>query len=302
MRATLIHNPSAGDGRLDGATLRQMLVEAGLQVRYRKRAGDWRKALRQKADLVIAAGGDGTVSAVALALSGSAMPLAILPLGMANNIGRALGVHGDIAELARAWQSAQPRPLDLGVISASWGEERFVESAGGGLFSHLIAVGEEEIESAQTLTGAEGDRALLVLKRLIEESKPRRWQVDLDGVDLSGDYIALEAMNIRFVGPKVPLAADADPADGLLDVVLVGEHERAELLDYVSGRLADSAAELPRLPIQRGRHLRVRPPTGEPMHAGDSLFAPPKADKDEESSADETYDILLRQAALMVYR
>lgn len=300
MRATLIHNPSAGDGQLDGEKLKQMLVEAGLQVRYRKRVEDWKKALRQPADVVVAAGGDGTVTKVALALSGSTTPLAILPLGTANNIGRALGVHGDIAELARGWQSAQPQPLDVGVISASWGEQRFVESAGGGLFSQLIAAGEEEIENAPALTGAEGDRALLVLKRLIEESTPRRWQVELDGTDLSGELIALEAMNIRFVGPKVPLAADADPADGLLDVVLVGQRERAELLDYVNGRLADSAAELPRLPVQRGRHLRLRPPTGEPMHAGDGLFVPPKSGRDE--GPGETYDILLRHEALLVYR
>jgi diacylglycerol kinase family enzyme len=301
MRATLIHNPAAGDAQLDGAEIKKMLAEAGLQVHYRSRKGDWKKALRKEAEVVIAAGGDGTVAEIAFELAGGSTPLAILPLGTANNIARSLGIAGEIAELARSWQSSAPRPLDIGVIRARWGEDRFIESAGGGLFSRLIGAGRDEIEKSQRLTGAEGDRALQVLKRLLDEAMPRRWRVELDGQDLSGEFVAVEAMNIRFVGPKVPLAADADPGDGLLDVVLVGGRERDELLQYVDGRLADSAAELPRLPVHRGRHVRLHPPAGEPLHVGDEEFGPPD-EADDAAGTDSTCDILLQAGALMVYR
>lgn len=300
MRATLIHNRSAGDAQLDGDKLKKMLTEAGLQVRYRERRGDWKEALDAKADLVIAAGGDGTVARVAHALTGSDKPhtpLAILPLGTANNISRTFGVSGEVGELATRWQSTKPRPLDLGVISATWGEERFIESAGGGLFSALIATGDEQIESSQGLTGNEDDRALQVLKDLLEDAQPQRWTVELDGEDMSGEYIGVEAMNIRFVGPKIPLAPDADPGDGLFDVVLIGAREQKVLLDYVSQRLETASGELPRLRTHRGRHLRVVAPKGERMHAGDALFTSPKGDEGEHA-----FDILLKPAVLKVFR
>lgn len=305
MRATLIHNRSAGDAQLDGDKLKKMLTDAGLQVRYRERKGDWKDALDAKADLIIAAGGDGTVSKIAHALAGSDRPdtpLAVLPLGTANNISRTLGVGGEVGELARRWQTVKPKPLDLGIISARWGEERFIESAGGGIFSHLIAVGEEQIENPQKLTGNEGDRALHVLKDLLEKAKPQRWEVELDGAGLSGQYIGIEAMNIRFVGPKIPLAPEADPGDGLLDVVLIGARQQKELLDYVTERLETASGELPEISVHRGRHLRVTAPKGERMHAGDALFDPPRSSSGDGADGAHAYDILLKPAVLKVFR
>ncbi|HEY7598905.1 MAG TPA: diacylglycerol kinase family protein [Candidatus Limnocylindrales bacterium] len=300
MRATLIHNPAAGDGQPSGARLKRMLADAGLQVRYRSRKGDWKKALRDEAELVIAAGGDGTVAKVALALSGSSTPLAILPLGTANNISRALGIGGEVGELVEGWRKGRPQPLDIGVISAAWGETRFVESAGGGVFGRLIDAAADEVEKPRGLTGAVGDRALHLLRRLLEQATPRRWRLSLDGEDLSGDYVGVEALNIRFIGPKVPLAPDADPGDGMLDVVLIGRRERDELIAYLDGRMAYAAAEMPRLTARRGHRLHLVPPPSEPLHAGDSLLEPP-ADYDPPDGA-ANYDILLRPKALLVYR
>ncbi|MEO8627522.1 MAG: hypothetical protein ABI612_05390 [Betaproteobacteria bacterium] len=51
----------------------------------------------------------------------------------------------------------------------------------------------------------------------------------LDGNDISGVYIMFQAMNIQRVGPNLFIAPDADPGDGLFDVVLLAEDERAKL-------------------------------------------------------------------------
>jgi diacylglycerol kinase (ATP) len=296
MRATLIHNPSAGDAELDESALKKILEEAGFQVRYRSRKGDWKKGLRNggKSDLVVAAGGDGTVTRVALELAGADIPMAILPLGTANNIARALGLVGSAQEISASWKEVEPRRLDIGVVSASWDDHRFIESVGGGIFTQLIQAAEED-EGLRHMTGAKGDRALALLEDLVEEARPSRWEVELDGEDLSGDYLAVEAMNMRFVGPKIPLAPDADPGDGLLDVVLLREDERGALLEYIGRRLRESAAELPDLHVRRGRHLRLRSVDGHPLHVGDDIITVPK-----DHGADGPYDIVLKSGVVMM--
>ena len=76
----------------------------------------------------------------------------------------------------------------------------------------------------------------------------------LDGTDLSGEYLLVEAMNIPLVGPNVPLAPGADCSDDLLDLVLVTERERSALQEYLRARLGGAAAPL-ELPVRRGRRV-----------------------------------------------
>src|SRR5207302_1580951 len=59
--------------------------------------------------------------------------------------------------------------------------------------------------------------------------------VTLDQQDLSDEYILLEVMNIRHVGPSLELAPNGDPSDGFLDVVLVTPSDREKLSQYILG-------------------------------------------------------------------
>ena len=92
MRITLIHNPKAGDARHGKDQLMAALAEAGHHATYQStKEPGFKKALKQPADLVLAAGGDGTIGKVAFRLIDSGIPLSVLPLGTANNLARALG-------------------------------------------------------------------------------------------------------------------------------------------------------------------------------------------------------------------
>jgi diacylglycerol kinase (ATP) len=288
MRITLLHNPESGE-ELDAAQLTARLEEAGHHTVYvstkeRKRL---HSALQDPGDLVVAAGGDGTVKAVARAIAGCGVPMAILPFGTANNIAKSLGVLGPTRELIAGWQTARPRRVDVGLARAPWGERRFVESVGGGVFARLIARGRSEVdENPLELTGNEIDRALQLLDRILESYRPHRWRMALDGVDLSGDYLLVEAMNVRFIGPNIPLSPDADPSDGLLDVVTVGEQHRATLRAYVAGRLQGSALA-PRFPVHRGSQLHVTRPHPE-LHIDDDIW--PEEGGSAEHAQDERSD------------
>jgi diacylglycerol kinase family enzyme len=206
---------------------------------------------------------------VALAAADSAVPFAILPIGTANNIAKTLGLMGDARALVESWSDALDHgvPFDIGEANG----KRFVESVGGGPIPDLIARS-DEIESDANLLGQETDRALHLLRELVADAPTRRWRVVVDGNDLSGDYLAVEVVNIRFVASNVPVAPTADPSDGLLDVVLIGEAERQSLIDYLDDRLHLSSGTLPETRRVSGRLIELEAPAGVRMHLDDRLW------------------------------
>lgn len=229
--------------------------ETGFQVRYESSKKDWKKALSKRSDLVIVAGGDGTVGKVIKELSGTGRPIALLPIGTANNIARTAAALGDARDLASSWARAKAQPFDVGVALTSDQRQLFVEGVGGGIFADAIAEGGKQVEQADSIVGGQMDRAVAFLRGIVERAQPRRWQVQVDGTDHSGDYLAVEVMNIRHVGPSVPIAPDADPGDGLMDVVLVRPSDRRALLSYLDNRLEQHDVKLPKLSARRGKEV-----------------------------------------------
>ena len=107
MRTLLLHNPTAGASHPNADELMRQLKAAGFRPKYQSSKDGYRQTLRKRWDLVIVAGGDGTVARVARRLRNREIPLAILPIGTANNIARALGLNGDIDSLISHLPTAQ---------------------------------------------------------------------------------------------------------------------------------------------------------------------------------------------------
>jgi diacylglycerol kinase family enzyme len=104
-------------------------------------------------DLVIAAGGDGTVRAVAEALRGSSIPLALLPSGTGNLLARNLDLTlGDVPGSVIAAFTGVDRSIDLGVIDieredASRDRHVFVVMAGMGIDAKMITNTDEKLKA-----------------------------------------------------------------------------------------------------------------------------------------------------------
>ncbi|MBA4058212.1 MAG: diacylglycerol kinase, partial [Marivirga sp.] len=65
----------------------------------------------------------------------------------------------------------------------------------------------------------------------------RPCKITLDDIEYNGNFLLVEIMNIRSIGPNLNIAAEASPDDGELDVILVTESQRRELALYVKNRL-----------------------------------------------------------------
>jgi diacylglycerol kinase (ATP) len=279
VRVTLLHHPRAGVEQHSAGALTALLAAAGHVVVAHASVKEpgWRAALDAHSELVVVAGGDGTVQAVFTELATSSTLVAVLPTGSANNVARTLGYRGEeLADLVACWEHGTRRRYDVAAASGSNATQRFVEAIGGGIFADVLAHA-EDVEA-----DPDGEEKLALGLRLLRNvagaARAERWELEADGVDLSGHYLAVEAMNIREAGPNVPLARDADPGDGRLDLVCVRPEDREALLAYVEASLRKRTADPLDLPVQQAARITMRPPVGCTVHVDDELWP-------EESSA-----------------
>src|SRR5688572_27370690 len=255
-----------------------MLADAGHKVRYKSSKDDGlKKALKKEADLVVVAGGDGTVGRVTRRMAGRGVPMALLPSGTANNIARTLGqLERPFEELVRGWADARRVQLDVAVAKGPWGERNFVEGIGVGLFASLL--GRSETRQPKK-TKQPVEDALERLKRQAEKCEAVEIAAKLDGKDISGRYLLLEALNLRYVGPNLHLAPDSQPGDGQFEVVLVTEEERPRLVHYLE-QWQQNRERLSVLPSRRGKKLQIEW-TGYELHIDDKLRPKKKAKPEE---------------------
>ena len=79
-------------------------------------------------------------------------------------------------------------------------------------------------------------------------------------------------LNIRFAGPNVALAPEADPSDGLLDIVVINEKDRQPMLAYLENRLNLASGAMPALRTARASRVEVVAPPGVRLHLDDGAW------------------------------
>jgi YegS/Rv2252/BmrU family lipid kinase len=215
------------------------------------------------APLVIVLGGDGSQREAAAALAGSGVPLGIVPAGTANLFAASVGIPRRPEDAVRAIAAGVTRSLDLGsaqpLPGASWppsAPSTVLVAAGTGFDARVMAD-----------TGAGAKRRLGTLAyfvtglRTLPRARPFEAALDIDGTRHETRALAILVANAGqlvpgLVGPRLAV----EPADGLLDVLVVGGRGplgglRSGLLHLVRGRedtaVADWGARL------RARSVRV---------------------------------------------
>jgi diacylglycerol kinase (ATP) len=231
MRALVFHNPTAGANGHEKDGILSALKLADIEASYfSTKKDDLEKALDKSADLIVAAGGDGTIAKVLKALSDRSVPVAILPLGTANNVARSLGIAGTPQELVETWKVDHYYALDLGMIKGIEHGELFLESFGIGLFGEFLrrADKKKKAEGADNLR-----KGREMLQKIIKDAEPIPLDLVIDGKALRGEFIGVEILNIPFTGPGLPLAPKADAGDGKLDVVCFKASESKALIEWL---------------------------------------------------------------------
>ena len=180
-----------------------------------------RHAVAEGVDIVVAAGGDGTVHLVAEGLLGTGTALGILPLGRVMNIARALGIGRDIDQAAEVLASGVIREVDTGeAIAADGRVVPFLEAGSVGLNAAIF----REVTRADEGDAVSIPRTIAVAFRY----RPARMTIELDGQTVSTRGLMVAAS----IGPYLGLGMTVAPGgparrrpvrrDDLLDVLEVG--------------------------------------------------------------------------------
>jgi diacylglycerol kinase (ATP) len=241
--AKLLHNPGAGEGDYTKHDLISMIEAAGYDCSYSstKKKG-WEKIDAKKFDFLILAGGDGTIRKVAgelldKKLLDKKLPIGLLPLGTANNIAKSLHLPSNPKSIIQSWPASSIRKFDVGRIHGLPKQKFMLEAFGYGVFPQLMEIMDNqpsgEIDTPQkSLT-----RALHVLLDLIERYDAKPCVIKMNDQEMVGKFLLVEVMNTRSIGPNLHLAPDANPSDGMLDVVLIHEDQRDEFAAFVKEKI-----------------------------------------------------------------
>jgi diacylglycerol kinase family enzyme len=299
VKVTLIHNPTAGASGQPGASqLCNLIRSSGHEVHYcSAKAKNWTEVLREPTDLVAVAGGDGTVGRVLRRMVGRKDPVAILPMGTANNFSRSIGTWGTpIEQHIASWAKARKVNVDAASVAGPWEDTHCVEGVGVGLFAWVMPKATNDKKLARIQKPAEAVAyAIKMLKKRLRMHPAKRVNATLDGADISGDYLMFEVLNTPFIGPNLYLSPHGHAGDGLLDIVMVTDNEREHLYDCLSlwqkRRLA-----LPKLPTLRGRKIAMQHGDYD-LHIDDRIYS--RADAGH-ATAGSVVEIELIKAALRI--
>lgn len=261
-KAKVLHNPEAGEGETSRRELVKKIQSAGFKCSYSStKQFRWENIETEEIDFLILAGGDGTVRKIAEELLArkaieKSFPIGLLPYGTANNIAKTLGLGEDPADIIAGWQNADHKKFDVGKISGLEKPAFFLESFGYGLFPRLMHEMKKQkknnIEDAKEKINV----ALEMLREMVVTSLPRKCKLEINNRDYSGEFLLIEVMNIRSIGPNLNLAPDADPGDGEFEVVLIAEKQRNALAEYIQKKI-DGNEVLFDFPILKARELSI---------------------------------------------
>jgi diacylglycerol kinase (ATP) len=212
------------------------------------------RAHRCRVDLVIVGGGDGSMNAAADAVLEIGVPMAVLPLGTANDLARTLGIPSALEEACAVAANGLRHRIDLGEVNG----KHFFNVASIGL---SVAVAHMIDAETKRRWGTAG-YALTVVKAL-RDHRPFRVRIRCDGRFLQVRSIQIAVGNGRHYGGGLTVASDAAIDDHMLDLYSIGPTGLLRLALLAPALRTGRHGEFEGVHLLRGRHIELE--TSRPM-------------------------------------
>jgi YegS/Rv2252/BmrU family lipid kinase len=229
-----------------------------------------RRAVAEGCGVVIAAGGDGTVSEVVNGLAESEVALGMFPIGTTNVWALQMGIpllwplrQHSLLEAAKVLAEGHVRRVDLGQVDGRY----FLLWAGVGLDAKIT----EEVEpEAKKRLGA---LAFVIASIMVaKEFAGTKVQVTIDGCEVNRRAILILASNAQLYAGVVRLATRARLDDGLLDVIIFKGQGLPATLRHVFSVLTNRHLRDPQVEYYQARRVEVSAAKPLSVHADDEPF------------------------------
>jgi diacylglycerol kinase (ATP) len=282
-KARLIYNPGSGKGAHAKYSLEEVVnclrthgIEANVTIRTSGKVviASAREAAERGEDLVIVAGGDGTIEKAASQLVGTEMTLGIIPTGTMNNLARSLGIPLVLEDACALIGMGVARKIDVGRINVDEKPELqyFLETANLGLTAVAFTMGQEARKGRWSgLPDALGK---------LLKFKPSPVVVELDdGQVIQANSQLVTISNSPLIGVNFHIAPEAKMDDGLLDVAIYDEMSKTDLFSYLMAARNGNAVDNPKIKRYKARRVRIHPRDPAPL-SSDKEPIPEKANVD----------------------
>lgn len=212
-------------------------------------------ARNDEADIVVAVGGDGTVSEVAQGLVGTDKVLGIIPCGSGDGLAFHLGLSRNPLKALRTIQDGTSETMDYGMVDG----RPFFCTSGVGLDAEVAW----EFASA----GKRGLWTYISLAwKIWQHFKPETYKIDVDGRTLSVPAVFVTVGNANQWGNQARITSLASVQDGLLDVTVVAPFHTWEIPVLATKLLDGRAHTSRRVTLLRGKRVTVVREKEGPAH------------------------------------
>lgn len=260
-RARVIYNPTSGRELFKRylPDVLHKLERAGYETSCHATTGegDATKAAREAAkrgfDVVIAAGGDGTLNEVVNGLVGQGKrpKFGIIPVGTTNDFARAIGISRSIEEATDIICQGYSIPLDIGRAN----DKYFINIAGGG---RITEVTYEVPSKLKTMLG----QLAYYLKgiEMLPSLHPTYVEIEYDGKMLCEEITLFLITNTHSVGGFEKLAPDASVNDGMFDLLILKKGTLADLIKAASQAVRGEHLNNPQILYTQANRIKVYTP------------------------------------------
>src|SRR3954454_13152686 len=264
-KTVFLVNPASGNGGTGKRWPELAHRAAGLgltgETLFSERPGHLIELARQAVDggaeLVVAAGGDGTLNEVVNGVAGRDVDLARIPLGTGMDFGRTYGIPTDFDDAVRVALTGEPRTIDAGRVRyRTWGgedAERWFANVGSVGMSGAVA------QRANGMSKELGGKLTFfyALTLVFFEWENTELRVQLDGGSRTARMHDVVVANGVWHGGGMKLAPDASPDDGLFDVVLIGDVGKVDFLTTAPKIYKGTHVAHPKVSVERSARVTV---------------------------------------------
>jgi len=235
--------------RLSSDSLVRTTSEAGEAMEFAK------QAVQGGCEIVVAAGGDGTVNEVVNGIAGSDVALGLLPIGTMNVFAAELGIPAN--NLRKCWEiieAGHVREVDLPRAN----RHSFVQLAGIGFDAQIVQ------ETSRDFRKNFGPLSYVVTATQIASRKPPSLIIEANGKTKKGSFVLIG--NGRYYGGPFTIFNDAKVDDGKLDVLIFKNLGYLDIVRYLSGMVFGKHVDMHDVEYFQTRKAVVRVAPGNPFH------------------------------------